>query len=168
MEQGAQVGVAMYTASLCLYHALKIDLAKDSFDLLVWGGSSSVGQAVVQLGHLAGLRIIATASPRNFDLVKSLGADYVLSYAEADTPSKIRELTGGKLKYAVDCIAEKDTPQQISQSISDEGGEVAIILNYKSPRPNIKIIPVLAYFLIGKVSAFLYDPNSSLPTPPRI
>lgn len=51
--------------------------------LLVWGGSSSVGTAAVQLGVAAGFDVVATASPRNFDLVKGLGARAVLDYSDA-------------------------------------------------------------------------------------
>ena len=55
-EQAAQVSIAMYTASLCLYYAQGLptpfEPATEPIDLLVWGGASSVGQSVVQLAHL--------------------------------------------------------------------------------------------------------------------
>ncbi|KAL5513440.1 hypothetical protein ACEPAH_3839 [Sanghuangporus vaninii] len=153
-EQGAQLGVAGYTACLCLYHAQSLPSplspTKDPIDLLVWGGSSSVGQFVIQLAHLGGLRVLATSSPRNFPLLKSLGADLVFSYADPDTPEKIREATGGKLAHAVDCISEKDTPDKVARSIGDAGGEVSVLLKYDSRRPDVKVSPVLAYFLLGK------------------
>ncbi len=31
----------------------------------------------IQLAHIAGYKVVTTASPRNFDLCKSLGADAV-------------------------------------------------------------------------------------------
>ena len=37
----------------------------------------SVGMFAVQLVHAAGYKIVATCSPRNFELVKSFGADAV-------------------------------------------------------------------------------------------
>ena len=155
LEQGAQLGVAGYTACLCLYHAQSLPSplspTKEPLDILVWGGSSSVGQYVIQLAHLGGLRVLATSSPKNFPLLKSLGADLVFSYADPETPEKIREATGGKLAHAVDCISEKDTPDKISRSMGDSGGEVSIILNYESRRPDVKVNLVLAYFLFGKV-----------------
>ncbi|KAL5531177.1 hypothetical protein ACEPAG_4053 [Sanghuangporus baumii] len=153
-EQGAQIPVAGYTTCLCLYYTLSLPLplspTKDPIDLLVWGGSSSVGQYVIQLAHLGGLRVLATSSPRNFPLLKSLGADLVFSYADPETPEKIREATGGKLAHAVDCISEKDTPDKVARSIGDAGGEVSIILPYESRRPDVKVSFILGYFLLGK------------------
>ena len=48
--------------------------------LLVWGGSTSVGSNSIQLGVAAGYDVIATASPRNFDYVKRLGAREAYDY----------------------------------------------------------------------------------------
>lgn len=48
--------------------------------LLVWGGASSVGLAVVQLAYAVGLDVVATASPQNFPLLRELGATEVLDY----------------------------------------------------------------------------------------
>lgn len=110
-----------------------------------------MGQYVVQFAHLAGLRVIATASPRNFDLVKSHGADLVFSHSDPETVNKIKEATGGKLKYAVDCISEGETPKQVTQAISDEGGAVSCILPYESPRKEVKVTCILAYHIFGKV-----------------
>ena len=38
----------------------------------------SVGMFAIQLAHLAGYKVATTASPRNHELVKSLGADLVV------------------------------------------------------------------------------------------
>lgn len=46
--------------------------------VLVWGGSTSVGSNAIQLAVAAGYAVIATASPRNFDYVRRLGAFQVL------------------------------------------------------------------------------------------
>ena len=48
--------------------------------LLVWGGSTSVGSNAIQLAVAAGYDVIATASPRNFDFVKQLGAREAFDY----------------------------------------------------------------------------------------
>lgn len=75
----------------------------------------------------------------------------MFSYADPETPEKIREATGGKLAHAVDCISEKETPGQVARAIGEKGGTVSAILNYKSPRPDVQVNLVLAYFLFGKV-----------------
>lgn len=48
--------------------------------LLIWGASTSVGSNAVQLAVAAGFEVIATASPHNFDYVRSLGAAEVFDY----------------------------------------------------------------------------------------
>lgn len=57
--------------------------------LLVWGGSSSVGACAVQLAAHAGYEVFATASKRNFDLVKSFGASQVFDYTNENVISNI-------------------------------------------------------------------------------
>ncbi|KAF9880435.1 zinc-binding dehydrogenase [Colletotrichum karsti] len=48
--------------------------------LLVWGGSTSVGCNAIQLAIGAGYEVITTASPKNFDYLKSLGAKEAFDY----------------------------------------------------------------------------------------
>ena len=65
--------------------------------LLVWGGSTSVGSNAVQLGVAAGYDVITTASPRNADRLKQLGASEVFDYrsptAEAEIIRALSERT---------------------------------------------------------------------------
>ncbi|KAM0750477.1 GroES-like protein [Meredithblackwellia eburnea MCA 4105] len=51
--------------------------------ILVWGGSTSVGINAIQLAVAAGYDVIATSSPRNFNLLKSLGASAAFDYNSA-------------------------------------------------------------------------------------
>jgi NADPH:quinone reductase-like Zn-dependent oxidoreductase len=48
--------------------------------LLVWGGSTSVGSNAIQLAVAAGYDVVTTASSRNFDYVKRLGARDAFDY----------------------------------------------------------------------------------------
>jgi len=48
--------------------------------LLVWGGSTSVGSNAIQLAVAAGYEVITTASPKNFDYVRGLGATQGFDY----------------------------------------------------------------------------------------
>ncbi len=48
--------------------------------LLVWGGATSVGSNAIQLAVAAGYEVITTASPKNFEYVKKLGASQVFDY----------------------------------------------------------------------------------------
>ena len=48
--------------------------------VLVWGGSSSVGSNAIQLAIASGCEVITTASPKNFEYVRKLGATAVFDY----------------------------------------------------------------------------------------
>lgn len=95
-ESAAVIPLALSTAAAGLYQSdgLKLTLPTSNpkstgKTLLVWGGSSSVGATVIQLARASGLEIVATASERNFDLVKKLGANEVFDYS---TPGIVGDL----------------------------------------------------------------------------
>lgn len=48
--------------------------------LIVWGAASSVGSNAVQLASSAGYRVFASASPKNFDSIRGLGAQAMFDY----------------------------------------------------------------------------------------
>lgn len=51
--------------------------------LLIWGGSTSLGCNAIQLAVAAGYEVATTCSPRNYELVKKLGASQVFDYRSA-------------------------------------------------------------------------------------
>ncbi|KAI4098847.1 MAG: hypothetical protein LQ339_006250 [Xanthoria mediterranea] len=60
--------------------------------VFVWGGSSAVGSNAIQLSKAAGFKVVTTCSSRNYDFVKSLGADKVFDY---NSPSIIDDVVAG-------------------------------------------------------------------------
>lgn len=76
--------LAVSTAAAGLYQpksevCLELDLPstkpkKSGKSILIWGGSSSVGTAAIQLAVASGLDVVTTCSKRNFELVQKLGA----------------------------------------------------------------------------------------------
>lgn len=54
--------------------------AADKKGMLVWGGASSVGSAVVQVAKLMGFSVYVTASEKHHEYLKSLGASKVFDY----------------------------------------------------------------------------------------
>ncbi|KIJ41536.1 hypothetical protein M422DRAFT_172135, partial [Sphaerobolus stellatus SS14] len=123
-------------------------------DILIWGGATATGQYAIQLAKLSGLRVISTASPKNFEFLKSLGADEVFDYSDSKTARKVSQLTGGRLKHAVDCISDGMTPNQVSTCLSKEGGTIATLLPYQSKKPGVKTELVLLYSINGKALEF--------------
>ncbi|KAF5326959.1 hypothetical protein D9619_004334 [Psilocybe cf. subviscida] len=97
--------------------------------LVIIGGTGSVGQNVIQLAKLSGCSpIIATASPSQFEHLKSLGATHVFDRKLSATELKaaISAICPIPLKYAFDAISIPET-QEIAHNALDEGGQIAII-----------------------------------------
>ncbi|KAL8833554.1 MAG: hypothetical protein Q9170_004209 [Blastenia crenularia] len=63
--------------------------------VLIWGGSSSVGCNAIQLAVASGYEVFTTASPKNVDLLKRLGAAQVFDYnSKTAVADIVRELQG--------------------------------------------------------------------------
>ncbi|KAI3401495.1 hypothetical protein diail_10929 [Diaporthe ilicicola] len=83
--------------------------------ILVWGGSSSVGAAAVQLAKASGVTVLATASARNLDALRGqAGADHVFDYKSAsvvdDIVAAVRDLMDSRgVEFAgiYDAISEQ-------------------------------------------------------------
>ena len=65
--------------------------------LLVLGAAGGVGTAAIQLGKIAGARVIAAASSdAKCELCKEIGADATINYAEGNVRDALKALTDGK------------------------------------------------------------------------
>ncbi|KAL1865504.1 hypothetical protein Daus18300_007149 [Diaporthe australafricana] len=93
--------------------------------LLLWGGSSSVGSSVVQLAVASGYGVVATASPANYDYVKSLGASLVLDYHNPDIVAilaGVLRASGASLAGAYDAIGSDATVRASAAVVAALGG----------------------------------------------
>ncbi|CAO1630267.1 unnamed protein product [Sympodiomycopsis kandeliae] len=85
------------------------DKAGEGKAILIWGGSSSVGQYAVQLARLSGFtKILSTSSSSHAERVKSLGATDVLP-RDASTEDFIKATNGLPLFAAYDAISNQET-----------------------------------------------------------
>jgi NADPH:quinone reductase-like Zn-dependent oxidoreductase len=107
-EAASTLPVGLETAAQGLFHHLKLPKlgsAPSNKFILIWGASGSVGAYAVQLSALAGFKVIATASPRNFDYVRSLGASFVFDHNAPDVVDQIKKAANNDLHYAFDTIS---------------------------------------------------------------
>lgn len=119
--------------------------------VLVYGGSTATGALGIQLLKLSGYKVITTCSPRNFDYVKSLGADDVFDYKDAGCVEKIKKAAGGKLQYAWDCIGTLNGSAPICAAALESGGYYASLLELSEfPRDDVSTASTLLYTVYGE------------------
>ena len=105
---------------------------KQNGGFLVWGGSSSVGSAAVQIAASLGFTVYAVAGARNHDYVKSLGATEVFDYNQPDIAENIisaAKAAGMEIKHVYDAIsAQGSAPQCATVLEAFGGGDLVITL----------------------------------------
>mgnify|MGYP001450386271 CR=1 FL=1 len=65
--------------------------------------------------------IISTASPRNFELVKSLGASHVLDRTKPLTQRDIEGITPKPITHIVDCVSVPETRKAALELLAPRG-----------------------------------------------
>lgn len=166
-EEAATLGVGISTIGQGLYQSLQLPLpsqpAKERFPLLIYGASTATGALAVQFAKLSGLDVIATCSPRNFDLVKELGADAVFDYNSPTVGADIRAHTGNKLYYAFDCIAEGNSAQICADALSTETAaqkpQYSGLLWIEVPRSDVEARTTLGYTIFGESFTKAFGPG---------
>lgn len=80
--------------------------------------SASVGQFTIQLAAIYGLNVVTTCSPRNSDLVKSLGANHIYDYSSPNVAERIRKDVPG-IKYVFDTIGNDQGSSALAASAAN-------------------------------------------------
>ncbi|KAJ3523448.1 hypothetical protein NMY22_g11439 [Coprinellus aureogranulatus] len=95
--------------------------------ILLIGGAGSVGQFAIQLARLSGFDpIIATASAKHEDYLKSLGATNVLDRNAPLTKAVVQTITSVPLTIVFDAIGTEET-QKAGLEITAAGGILSAI-----------------------------------------
>jgi NADPH2:quinone reductase len=133
-EQAAGFIIPYKTAYAALVTRTEL---KPGETLLVLGAAGSSGVAAIQLGKHLGARIIAVASARDkLDFCKSIGADEVINYREANVVDQVAALTNGK---GVDIVFDPvggAFAEEMMQTLAPQGRFA--LIGYSSGRwPNI-------------------------------
>lgn len=136
-EKACSIPLAVATAAAALFGASMLSLPPPSRNvstrpevLLIWGGSSSVGSAAVQLAHAVGFHIFTTASLWNHQLVRGLGATDVFDYEDDLVVDKLTQrLTGQRLAGVFDCIGTGKTTYACSKILASLGGGKIVSVN---------------------------------------
>lgn len=134
-EEGATFPMAFATVAVAYFERLGIARPVSSSQeaqqqrqsgILIWGASSSTGTAAVQLARELGFEVFATASPKNHEYVKSLGASEVVDYRDPDAVSTLSQLAkeaGTPLRYGFDSISEGNSSLLSADTLLASGGK---------------------------------------------
>ncbi|KAI9148395.1 Hps1-dma1 cluster oxidoreductase toxD [Paramyrothecium foliicola] len=161
----ATQGVALGTMGQSLYRDLQLPWpnqpSKKPFNIFIYGGSTAMGIAGIQLAKLSGGTVIATASPANSDYLKSLGADYIVDYKSKTIVEDVRTLGLGPIQYALDCRPSEESATASANILSKSGGARYAVLEVgfhqiaEETNPSVKGLVTLAFSALGE--PWFYD-----------
>lgn len=112
-------------------NGLTVQLALDELALrpgqilAVTGAAGAVGGYAVQMGHAAGLRVVADATAADEDLVRALGADMIVRRGD-DFVARVREM----LPQGVDAVIDAALLEAGAVGAVRDGGAVITLRGY--------------------------------------
>lgn len=114
---GFEAAAAMTLATLTAWHMLVTrGKVQPGEEVLVMAAGSGVGSAAIQIAHLCGARVIATAgSDAKLERAYTLGADATVNYSSGSYANEVRRLTRGR---GVDVVVEHIGSPTWTESIS--------------------------------------------------
>ncbi len=119
-HEAAAVPQAAVTALQGLRDQMQI---QPGHKVLINGASGGIGTFAVQLAKSFGAEVTGVCSTENLEMVRSIGADYVIDYKQED-------FTQGEERYdlILDIVANRPTSQYM-QALAPQGAYVAVAFN---------------------------------------
>jgi acrylyl-CoA reductase (NADPH) len=123
MAQAMAIGVAGYTAMLCVMALEEQGITPDRGEIVVTGAAGGVGSvSLVLLSKLGYTAVASTGRMEEADFLRSLGAATVINRAEFNTPPK--PLAKARWAGAIDSVGSVTLANILSQ-MKDEGAVAA-------------------------------------------
>ncbi|WP_412933620.1 zinc-binding alcohol dehydrogenase family protein [Microbacterium jepli] len=167
-EDAAVMPLALSTAAAGLFEEKQLGLdyaalgqARPRDEIVViWGGATSVGGNAIQLARAAGYRVITTASTRNHDRMRSLGAEAVFDYHDPEVVDRIVAATAGSTVAGILAIAIGSGTPSVRIARATGARRVAMasppVLFYDQPRrAGLSLERVRLFLRLGSRSALL-------------
>jgi NADPH:quinone reductase-like Zn-dependent oxidoreductase len=130
-EEAAGLPVAGTTAHQGLVDELGV---QEGDTVLITGASGGVGSMAVQIAaNILGARVIGTASTRNHEYLRELGAEEAIDY-NGDWVTGVREVAPDGVDAVLEC-AGGETLERSFETLRDEGRAAYIVPVEEEPEP---------------------------------
>ena len=139
-EEAVVPGLAIATGGSALFEKkyLGLQLPEDPAPaatgktVIIWSGASSVGAASIQLAVSAGYEVFSTASPKNFDLVRSLGATQVFDYRSSTIVKDVTQSLATRTVVGALAIGQGSAElcMDILKSCSADSQKLVIVISF--------------------------------------
>ncbi|GAB3260529.1 NADP-dependent oxidoreductase [Kineosporia babensis] len=148
-EQAAAVPLAALTAWQAVVDTAHVTRAQR---VLITGAAGGVGHIAVQIAHSLGAEVVATASSRNHDWLRELGADVTIDYTSTRFENEIKDVD-----VVIDLVGD-DHEQTGLRALSTlrAGGFMVAVPGGVSPE-----LQAAADLASVRVSAFLVEPDGA-------
>ncbi|OJD28899.1 zinc-binding oxidoreductase [Diplodia corticola] len=165
MAEAATLGVGVTTVAQGLYQSLGLpwpgateqnggdQAAAAGIPVLIYGGSTATGTLAIQFAKLSGCTVLTTCSPRNFELVRRLGADHVFDYNAPGVGAAIRKAAGEDgLAHVFDCVSQPASAAICADAFGAAGGKYSALLylDGEFPREDVEVETTMAYTAMGE------------------
>jgi NADPH:quinone reductase-like Zn-dependent oxidoreductase len=127
---------AVPLAALTAHQGLEALGLRAGETLFLAGGAGGVGHFVVQLARARGARVIATASERNQEFLRELGAEPV-DYGTGDVVERVRELAADRGVDAAFDVFGGDA-QERAMDVLRPGGRIVSLIAPPTPREHVE------------------------------
>ena len=149
-ESAAVIPLGLSTAACGLFEEDQLALPYPSVHpkptgktLLIWGGATSVGVNAIQLAIAAGYEVITTASPKNFEYVKKIGASQVFDYNSNTVVDDLIRAFKGKTIGGAMSIGPGAADACLDIVDKCKGDKVIAMATYPMPQPPPKSFVLL-------------------------
>jgi NADPH:quinone reductase-like Zn-dependent oxidoreductase len=158
-EIAASLGAAGGTA----WKVLDVLGVREGETLLVHAAAGGVGTFAVQLAIARGARVIGTASERNHDFLRSLGAEPT-TYGHG-LVERVRELAPDGVDRALDTAGRGALPDLIE--LTGDAGNVVTIADFSAPKLCVRVSSgggtERAYYALADAARYAQEGRFSLP-----
>ena len=128
-DHAAALPVVAETARQALHDAGRIEAGQT---VLIHGASGAVGCCALQLAKRAGAAVLATASGKNADFVRLLGADTFIDYRTQRFEDRVAEISPGGVDLVIDTAGGETTDR--SFAVLKRGGRLVSVVNRPDTR----------------------------------